>query len=270
MESRKKPEICIGVPTLNGPDRLARCIDAIMKHTPLAAMKATVFVSDDCSFENNLEANKRICMNFGIEMLMAPRRLGVAAQWNRLSRHTDAPIVIIVCDDVEVVPDWLEVLAFTLKSNPHAGMVGLKAFEGVTSMNFTPPQVHSYNESVMERGLGMLSTTGFLFGFTRDKFDAIGGADENFFCFYEDIDFGARMLERGWPSYMLSYPIVMHQGGATTSDRRNMDARQVMIESREKFMAKHGSIQRLRESLVEPACPKPVQWNTMLKTWNDW
>lgn len=270
MGDLAKPEICIGVPTLNGPERLARALDAIRKHTPLDSMKAKVFVSDDCSFEGNLEANKRICMNFGFEMLMAHTRLGVATQWNRLTRHTDAPIMVIVCDDVEVVPDWLETLVYTIRNNPHAGMVGLKAYEGVTSMNFTPPRPHSYNEAVMERGQGMLSTTGFLFGFERAKFDAIGGADENFFCFYEDIDFGARMLEKGWPSYMLSYPIVLHQGGATTSDRRNMDARRIMSESKEKFMAKHNSLADLRLRLCsKEEWPLPVQWNTMLKTWVD-
>lgn len=269
-----KPEICIGIPTLNGSERLARTLDSIRKHTPLSTMKAKVFVSDDCSFEQNIESNKRICMNFGIEMLTAPNRYGVAAQWNRLTRHTEASVVILMNDDVEVVEDWLEVLAFTIRNNPHVGMAGLKAFEGVNSMNFTPPLPHSYNEAVLERGQSMLSSSGFIFAFSREKFDAVGGFDENFFCFYEEVDFGVRLLEKGYPSYMLSHPIVVHQGGATTSDRRNVDARRVMDESRDKFMAKYGSIRQLRERLVSAEAEKSfqkshVQWNTMLKTLSD-
>jgi GT2 family glycosyltransferase len=264
-----KAEVLIGVPTLNGPERLARCLEAIRRHTPMGALGATLLVSDDCSYEGNLEANKRVCANYGVEMLMAPTRYGVATQWNRLTRHTDAPIIVLMNDDVEVVPDWLEALVFTIRNNPHAGLVGLKAFEGVNSMNFTPPLVHSYNEAALERGLGMLSATGFLFGFSRDKFDAVGGFDEGFFCFYEEMDLGVRLLDRGWPSYLLSYPIVIHQGGATTSDLKNIEARRVMAESKAKFMAKHGSIERLRAMMLGRDWPKPVQWNTMLKTWTD-
>ena len=264
-------EILIGIPTLNGPERLTRCLEAIMRHTPLEAYRAKVLVSDDFSYERRLEENKKICANYGVDILQAPARIGVAQQWNRLTLHTPSPIVILMNDDVEVVGDWLEALVFSLRENPHAGMIGLKAYQGVTSGNFTPPPVHSYNEAVFERGVGMISTTGFLFGFRRELYDYVGGFDPNFFAFYEEIDFGVRLFGAGFPSYMLSYPIVLHQGGATTSDLRNIDAQKIMRESREKFKLKHGSIQALRKAMIDPipGYPKPVQWNTMLKTWVD-
>ena len=264
-----EPEILIGIPTLNGPDRLARCLESIRRHTPLEAYKAQVLVSDDFSYRENLEENRKVCQNFGAELACpAQVRIGVAQQWNCLTRHTKAPIVILLNDDVEVVPDWLEALVFSICRNPAAGMVGLKAYQGVTSENFTPPPVQSYNEAVMERGVGMISATGFLFGFERRKWDEVGGFDPHFFAFYEEIDFGIRLHEMNWPSFMLSYPIVIHQGGATTSDIRNLDSQKVLLESREKFKAKHGSIQEVRRKLSEPTW-KPVQWNTMLKTWVD-
>jgi GT2 family glycosyltransferase len=265
------PEILIGIPTLNGPERLSRCLNAIHKYTPLEAMKAMVLVSDDCSYEVNLEANKRVCNNFRIEMLMAQTRIGVAQQWNRLVKHTHAPTVILMNDDVEIVSDWLEALAFSVRMNPHAGMVGLKAYEGVNTNNFNPPKPASYNEAVMERGHGMLASTGFLFGFSRANFDEVGGFDEEYFAFFEEVDFGIRLLERNHPSYMLSYPIVLHQGGATTSDKRNIDAQKVFEASKKRFLVKHWSYQHRREQLIDPRIGYPalVQWNTMLKTWSD-
>ena len=266
-----EPEILIGIPTLNGPERLARCLESIKMHTPLDLYGAYVLVSDDFSYERNLEENKKVCGNFGVDLLQAHARLGVAQQWNRLTLHTQAPIMILMNDDVEVVDDWLEALVFSIRGNPHAGMIGLKAYQGVNSLNFKPPPVYSYNEAVLERGVGMVSTTGFLFGFERRKYDAVGGFDPNFFAFYEEIDFGVRLLAAGYPAYMLSYPIVIHQGGATTSDPKNLDAQRVIRESRAKFKDKHGGIQELRRAMTDPekAWPKPVHWNTMLKTWVD-
>ncbi len=263
------PEVLIGIPTLNGPDRLRRCMKSIRINTPRAE-KFQVLVVDDCSTPENLQRNKDVVHEFGVELLTHGERYGVARGWNDLTRHTKALWVILLNDDVEVVPDWYEAIVFSLKNNPHAGMIGLTAYQGVNSSNFTPPPIKSYNESRMQRGVGMFSSTGFLFGFERRKFDEIGGFDDGFFLFYEEIDFGVRLLKRDWPSYMLSYPVVIHQGGATTSDTRNVsDAQGVMAESRDRFKVKHGSIEVVRRSMKPETFPEPREWNTMLKTWVD-
>ena len=271
----ESPKICIGIPTLNGPERLARCLASIVKHTPLKEYEAQVLVSDDFSYDKHLAENTKVCLNYGADLLLAPARIGVAQQWNRLTLHTNAEIMILMNDDVEVVADWLEALVFTIRENSHAGMVGLKAYEGVNSTNFIPPPVKSYNEAVMEHGHGMFSATGFLFGFERRKYNAVGGFDPAFFAFYEELDFGFKMTQEGWSSFMLSYPIVLHQGGATTSDRMNVDAKKVLNESREKFNAKYKSLSEVRlaamvSDIMGSSLSVPrVQWNTMLKTWND-
>ena len=266
-----EPEVTIGIPTLNGPDRLRRCLRSIRINTPRSeAFK--VLVVDDCSTPDNLQRNKDVIHEFGVEMITHHERFGVARGWNDLTRHTQAPWIILMNDDVEVVPDWYEALVFSLKNNPHAGMIGLPAYQGVNSSNFTPPPIKSYNESKMERGVGMFSTTGFLFGFERRKYDEVAGFDNGYFLFYEEVDFGACLMEKGWPSYMLSYPVVIHQGGASTSDTRNVpDAQGVMAESRERFKRKHGSIKAVRDAMagLKVAHHPNVQWNTMLKTWVD-
>jgi len=267
--NHQDPDVLIGIPTLNGPDRLRRCLKAIRINTPRSAA-FKVLVVDDCSTPENLQRNKDVIHEFGVEMITHLERFGVARGWNDLVRHTKAPWVILMNDDVEVVPDWYEALVFSLKLNPDAGMIGLTAYQGVNSSNFTPPPIRSYNEAKMQRGLGMFSSTGFLFGFDRKKFDAIDGFDDGYFLFYEELDFGVRLMRRGWRSYMLSYPVIIHQGGATTSDTRNVpDVKGVMEESAARFRSKYGSV---REVSNEASRLGPVmvnEWNTMLKTWVD-
>ena len=268
------PEVLIGIPTLNGPDRLRRCLKSIRINTPRSE-RFKVLVVDDCSTPENLQKNKDVIHEFGVEMITHHERLGVARGWNDLTRHTEAPLVVLSNDDVEVVPDWYEALVFSLKHNPDVGMIGLTAYQGVNSSNFTPPPIKSYNEARMQRGVGMLAATGFLFGFHRHHFDRVGGFDDGYFLFYEEVDFGVRLLQCGWPSYMLSYPTIIHQGGASTSDARNVpDAQGVMAESRERFKKKHGSIgevRRMDELAANGDRQKlsVVEWNTMLKTWVD-
>ena len=264
------PEILIGVPTLNGPDRLARCLESIRRHTPLEAYKAQVLVSDDFSYRENLEENRKVCQNFGAELACpAQVRIGVAQQWNCLTRHAKAPIVILMNDDVEVVPDWLEALVFSIRENPQAGMVGLKAYQGVTSRNFTPPPVQSYNEAVMERGVGMISATGFLFGFERRKWDEVGGFDPHFFAFYEETDFGVSCAYRGMPAFTLPAPHDnYHIWSATFGSAPEIPAGQIMIDSRNRFVEKWSAILGVRFQdapeihplLMDKIAPFPVRW----------
>lgn len=263
MES---PEILIGVPTLNGPERLERCLRSIKRWTSLEKYKAQVLVSDDFSYDRKLAENKTVCNAYRVPLLMAEQRLGVAEQWNRLVRHTEAPIQILMNDDVEVVEHWLEALVYSIRENPHAGMVGLKAYQGVNSTNFSPPPSVSYAESIMERGSGLLSSCGYLFAFEKAKWTVVGGFDTQFFAFYEEIDFGIRLFRENFPSYMLSYPIVVHQGGATTSDPSNIDAPKVIVESREKFKAKHPPISEIRRDMdaAQATWPATRNWNTGL------
>lgn len=266
------PNIAIGIPTLNGPDRLERCLRSIKKYTP-KRFDFQVTVSDDFSTEKNITYNKVICNTYGVPLLLADNRYGVSEQWNRLVRHNPSQLQILMNDDVEVVEHWLDALAYSIVENPHAGVIGLKAHQGVNSISWTPPPPISYAEAVMERGRGFLSSQGFLFGFMKDKWDAVGGFDTQFFAFYEEVDFGIRLFQQNWPSYMLSYPIVLHQGGATTSDQSNIDARRVLAESREKFKRKHQAIWELRNQMDEMelhhSWPPLRQWNTGLSSLND-
>lgn len=262
-------ETLVGIPTLNGPGRLDMCLRAVMANTPLAQMRAAVLVCDDGSRPDLLEGNKAVAASHGVPMLMNQQRLGVAESWNRLTRHGavnwGAKWAALINDDVEVQEDWLEALVFSVRENSHAGMVGLNSWQGVNSGNFRPPRRLDYNEATMCRGHGMLSSCGYCFAFSVEKFNVVGGFDPRYFCFYEELDFSVALLKKGWPSYMLAYPAVIHQGGATTSEPANLDAQARLPESRAKFQAKWGSVEDLRGSIAGRKWPECVSWNTTLK-----
>lgn len=265
--------VTIGIPTLNGPERLDRCLGSIKRHTPLARFEAGVLVCDDGSLERYRKMNKTVTSRHGVEMLMNEGRLGVPESWNRLARHGilnwGSDCVVLLNDDVEVTPDWLEVLVFSVRKNPHAGMIGLNAWQGVNSSSFELPPVPAYCEATLVHGYGMLATMGFCFAFASDKFNIVGGFDTRYFCFYEEVDFGVSLLHKGWPSYMTSYPYVIHQGGATTSERTNLNAAEVMAASRTKFMEKWVSIAYQRELFMGKEWPRTVHWNTLFRNWED-
>jgi GT2 family glycosyltransferase len=48
-------------------------------------------------------------------------------------------------------------------------------------------------------------------------FEALGGFDERFFVYYEDLDLAARARARGWASVYLATAQAFHRGQGTTS-----------------------------------------------------
>ena len=57
---------------------------------------------------------------------------------------------------------------------------------------------------------------GAFFFVRRNVFEALGGFDERFFVYYEDMDFAVRASELGWSSVFLSTVQAFHRGQGTT------------------------------------------------------
>jgi N-acetylglucosaminyl-diphospho-decaprenol L-rhamnosyltransferase len=51
----------------------------------------------------------------------------------------------------------------------------------------------------------------------RTAFEAVGGFDERFFMYFEDVDLGKSFGEHGWKNVYAPNSLVMHVGGATSS-----------------------------------------------------
>ncbi len=197
--------ITIGIPTLNGPDLLARCLESVGACTRWAQWdNIKVLAVDDGSEEEQLKLTKDAIHRastaypaMGLELLVHGQRRGIAAGWNSLTRHRECDVVALLNNDVEVTDDWLDVLVYSLEHNPQLGMVGLNAYTGVTKRQVAEavagvpthswrPDVDFCEAKLMDGDGSLLTSCGYAFAFRRKDYDAIGGFDERYFCFYEE------------------------------------------------------------------------------------
>jgi len=235
--------------------------------------QCVVLVADDGSNEIELEKNKRICAYYGVELLFGHGRTGIAATWNRLTRHyPDSKVVVLINDDIEVVPNWLDVLLYSVEQNEYLAMVSLSSKTGVPREVARHESMLDYNESKLLSGnYALISSQGPIFAFRHELYNLIGGFDERYFCFYEEVDFGVSLGYRGYFSYVASYPNPYHEGGATNSDINNLDAAQHMATSRQKFHDKWGkTLSEIRTDFSQRKPPLQIkEWNSQIKNWTD-
>jgi len=281
--------IRIGVPTLNGPDRLQRLVESVEHCTDFDRYPETrLLVCDDASTPSNLLGVKHVVDGSPlrgqgrIDLIMHQERLGIARSWNHLTAH-EGPrdITVLINDDIEVVDHWLDVVVFSLQNNSKLGMLGLNNYVGITKGqhraasshwpgHVAVPRVDYHEARLMTGGGRLLSSTGPIFAFRRDAFEAAGGFDERYFVYYEELHFGCALRQKGYFHAMASYPLVYHMGGATNSEPRNLDAKKVMAESREKFLSHWGkSIAQLSDELpvATEALASIREWNTLIGNW---
>lgn len=73
---------------------------------------------------------------------------------------------------------------------------------------------HQHSDYDEERDAGWLSGACVLV--RRTAFDEVGGFDEGFFMYFEDVDLGYRLGQHGWRSRFAPRAFVEHEGGHST------------------------------------------------------
>jgi len=87
-------------------------------------------------------------------------------------------------------------------------------------------------------------------------FTQLGGFDERFFMYFEDVDLGRRLREAGWQNRYLSSVEVVHMGARSTSQ-----AASAMLA------AHHASAYRYLSGRYPRPIQAPLRWALKLGLW---
>lgn len=229
----RAPEITVGIPCYSGADDLLPwCLQGIRDRSG-DAIAYDLIVVDDSGKRMHQEKSRAVAARFGARWLCHERNLGITAGWNTLSRAGGAPLIALLNDDLIVTPGWLEALIYFLRENPDAGAVGIGFFfitaEDVPQLLASPTarvrprhhatKVHLPESEYAQRGTEnpgcVMCAPGCAFGFTREKYDLVGGFDPAMRSFYNESHLGTALAAAGYPSYVIPYPVLWHIWSAT-------------------------------------------------------
>ncbi len=157
---------------------------------------------------------------------------GFAGGCNLARRHARGEFLLLVNDDIEVDPGWMEGLVQTLDDHPDAGAVGSRVLsaDGLTLQE--AGSLLSANGSPLGVGRGVpesehrymsLRTVPYCSGCSllvrASSWDAVGGLDERYFpAYFEDVDLCLSLRQIG--QRVLYQPIsrVRHHESASLDD----------------------------------------------------
>ncbi len=156
---------------------------------------------------------------------------GFAEACNRGVAAGSGEIVVLLNNDVDCRPDFLERLVAPLERSSDVGSVaalmlqpgeelidsaGLSA--DVTLGGFPRLQGLEVSRAASERPV-LAGPAGTAAAYRRSAWEQVGGLDEAIFAYMEDFDLALRLRSAGWGSVLASDAVGVHLGSATHGHR---------------------------------------------------
>jgi GT2 family glycosyltransferase len=212
--------VTVVVPAWNGERWLPGLFASLAEQTEAPA---EVIVVDNGSADGTLEWLAREVP--GVRVLAQGRNTGFAVAANRglLAARTD--LVALVNTDVELAPDWIELMAARLEADPGFAAVACKMVRlGDPGLLDDCGDVLRRDGVCEQRGHGLpddgrWDVPGEVFGacagaalYRREAVREVGAFDERFFSYLEDVDLALRLRIAGWRCAYEPRAVAHHAG----------------------------------------------------------
>ncbi len=251
-------DLAIVVVNYNTGDHLGRCISSAYGSTTELALD--VVVVDNASRDGSAE--RAVEMHPALRLLQNPVNRGFAAGANQGIRETDAPFVLLLNPDTQITGGTLEAFLKIAKERPSVGVVGPLVRNPDGSVQPSARKVPGMWEGLVHAFLGRIAPdnrfsrsytmaewdrtserevewiAGSAMLLRREAVEAVGGFDEEYFMYVEDVDLCTRLREAEWTVLFSPELEVTHETGVSV---RSAPRRMAFEHSRSiyRYFSKH-------------------------------
>jgi N-acetylglucosaminyl-diphospho-decaprenol L-rhamnosyltransferase len=243
---------------------LRECLQSLREHPPSGPL--TVHVVDNASGDGTAEM---VAREFGeVRLHASDRNLGFAAGNNRAIREGHAPYVLVLNPDTRITGGALDRLLELMDSHPEVGMSGPRleledgSFDHAARRSFPTPlsALGHFTGVGRRRDSGELAAyrapdvtagpvdavNGAFMLIRRAALDQVGGFDEGYWMYMEDLDLSYRFARAGWVTWYEPAVTVIHVKAGTTGPNRSLRLNFAFHYGMYRFYRKHYAAQRSR------------------------
>jgi len=247
----KSPIIDVVVVNWNAGLQLRSCVDSIFKNS--FGLIRKVIVIDNGSTDNS-------CALLGerenLEVVLTGENLGFATACNLGASKGEAEYILFLNPDAELYEETIgSVVRFMNRSeNSKVGVCGVQLIDEQGQVSRSCARFPSSARMLMHTmgvdrvfpALGYAMTDwdhlssrpvdhviGAFYFVRRHVFKLVGGFDERFFVYLEDLDLSYRISCSGWSSFYLSTAQAFHAGGGAS---RQIKARRLFYSLRSRLI----------------------------------
>lgn len=217
------PLVSVIIPTWNGRDLLRTSLASLTTQTFPDFETIVVDNGSDDGTSDFLRSDYP-----DVRYVRFEENRGFAAAVNAGIRASSGSIIVLMNNDTEAYPDWLEALADAFREHPEAGscasrMVSYADRSIIDSagdkLGLLADQVgHGERDAPwFDAPRPVLTACAGAAAYRRELFDAIGLFDEGFGTYLEDVDVGLRAQLAGFTSRYVPTARIAHMGSVTAN-----------------------------------------------------
>jgi GT2 family glycosyltransferase len=220
--------VAVVIPSWNSAGLLPRCLDSLGGQ----GVDIELMVVDNGSSDGSAA----LLEQRGVPHIALPENVGFAAAVNLGAARTRAAAVLALNADTVLEPGCLALLLDALEADPRLGGVQPRllqlegdgeALDPAAARLYSAGQALSADGRALERGAGqpqpprrpaaheVFGVCGAACLLRRQLFTDLGGYDESYFAFYEDVDLNVRARIAGWRFAYVPEAVVWHVGNAS-------------------------------------------------------
>lgn len=228
----------------NTGDYLRECLTSIARSDVDAVTVAGVTVVDNASSDDSAKHLDDIPPPLAV--IRNRTNVGFAAACNQGAAGSSADYLLFLNPDTRLFPETLAVVTRFMESEQAAaiGICGVQVVDGDGSSRFScarfpslrvlfgritglhavlPRLFPSYHLAAdqLQRSQVVDQVIGAFYLVRRELFTRLGGFDERYFLYFEEVDFALRARSQGAHSYFLREASVLHVGNVSSNQVRD-------------------------------------------------
>jgi GT2 family glycosyltransferase len=222
------PRVSVIIAATSG-DLLFACLRSLAQFGPIEIPYETIVVLNEVNPDIEAELRKTVT---GLQVVGSSVNLGLAGAGNHGRDLARGELLVLLHDDAEIEPGWMEALVETADLHPEAGAVGgkvlypdgrLQSAGGILWRDATtsPPWVGEVPPATAFNRLRAVDYCGTSSLLVRAAaWDAVGGLDESFYpLYYVDVDLSMALRRLGLIVLYQPRSRIRHHQGASGSLR---------------------------------------------------